>query len=51
LKQQEPIIAWLIKLKRLGSSRKIYSEFWRVNVKEKYLFEDLIVDRNILTPI
>jgi hypothetical protein len=35
----------------MDRSRKIYSEFWWVNEKEKYLFEDLIVDRNILNPI
>jgi hypothetical protein len=34
----------------MGRSRKIYSEFWWVNVKERVLLEDLIVDRKILNP-
>jgi hypothetical protein len=31
-------------------SRKLYFEFWWVNVKKRDLLEDLIVDRKILNP-
>jgi hypothetical protein len=34
----------------MGRSRKIYSEFWWVNVKKRDLLEDLILDRKILNP-